>query len=464
MNRIAFLGLGLVAFACSPPVEVDAGQGGGGGLVGTGGGSAAGGGSGGGFATGGGAGGGGGSDAGLPGTGDAGTACTDPSECASGNCVAWFRDAGSVCARPCFDQSQCADLPNFTCIPSLDGSGVCVPKSPAHCLPCDFDVNCGTLSEACVLAPGDTVMTCRVDCSLAGADACPSDYTCTETRFNGQQRFFCVPPAGRCDTSQAGFCDHYSVPQPCGSANDAGTCSGARTCVGGRYSTCDALTPGCLATCETPARPGCTEPLCEGATQLPTHCGDCNTSCPGAGATTANVTCADGGCTFSCKGQNYDVDRNAGNGCEVVDAPLGNHATSGAVSAGSVPCNDGSLISATGIIPSDTTVHENPAVTGFVDAQGAAPDFLSVATNGGTFCVNDIGLTLTVTTAPNLACYRLTVTTDNGSWSCTSSASGTCSITQGSGSYSGGTTTMLKVERTCSAAGASGRYTVAGHF
>ena len=307
-------------------------------------------------------------------------------------------------------------------------------------------------------------MTCRVDCSLASADACPADYTCTETRFNNQQRFFCAPPAGKCDTAQAGFCDRFAVPQPCGSANDAGTCTGARTCVGGRYTVCDALTPGCLATCETAARPGCTEPRCAGATQFPTHCGDCNTSCPGAGSTTANVTCADGGCTFSCKGQNYDVDRDAGTGCEVVDAPLGNHAQAGAVNVGAVPCNDGSTISGSGLLPSDTVVHENPAVTAFSSAEGAAPDFLAVTTNGGTLCQNDIGLTLTVTMATNLACYRLTVTTDKGSWTCTSNASGTCTITQGSGSYSGGTTTSLKIDRTCAAAGAAARYTVAGHF
>jgi hypothetical protein len=176
------------------------------------------------------------------------------------------------------------------------------------------------------------------------------------------------------------------------------------------------------------------------------------------------VTCADGGCTFSCKGQNYDVDGSPDSGCEAVDAPLGNHAASTPTSVGTVPCNDSSTISSMGLIPSDTQVHENPAVTGFASAQGAAPDFLAVSASGGTFCVNDIGVTLTVTGAPNLSCYRLSITTDNGSWTCQSSASGACTITQGSGSYSGGTTIALNVARTCSAAGAAARYTVAGHF
>ena len=116
------------------------------------------------------------------------------------------------------------------------------------------------------------------------------------------------------------------------------------------------------------------------------------------------------------------------------------------------------------MIPSDTRVHENPAVTGFGSTQGAAPDFLSVNATGGTFCANDVGLTFTVTGAPNLACYALTVTTDKGSWTCTTSAAGSCTITQGSGSYSGGTTISLNIARTCPAAPATARYGLTGHF
>jgi hypothetical protein len=174
--RVLLLCLALIG--CTSRSTEDAGQGGGGGITATGGGSSAGGGSGGGTATGGGAGGGGtgtgggGTDAGS-GTGVAGSACNVPGDCASGNCVAWFRDAGSVCGQPCFDQGGCTSLPGFVCIPAPDGTGVCIPKSPAHCLPCDFDVNCGGLSEACVLAPGDTAMTCRIDCSLAGVAPAP---------------------------------------------------------------------------------------------------------------------------------------------------------------------------------------------------------------------------------------------------------------------------------------------------
>jgi hypothetical protein len=315
-----------------------------------------------------------------------------------------------------------------------------------------------------VLAPGETVMTCRIDCSLAGAAACPADYLCTPTRFNNVMRSFCTPPLSNCTTSQGGFCDRYAEPQPCSSANDAGTCTGARTCAGGRFTTCGASTPQCQATCESSVRPGCTELLCPGATQLPTHCGDCNTACPGAGSTTTNVTCADAGCTFSCKGENYDVDQSRDSGCEVADAPLGNHLQANATGQGSLPCNDSSTLTVMGVLPSDARVHENPAVSGFGATQGGAPDFLSVNATGGTFCANDVGLTFTVTGAPDLACYSLTVATDKGTYACTTTAAGTCTITQGSSSYSGGTTIVLSVARTCSAAAANAHYTIAGHF
>jgi len=468
---LSFLLVALVG--CGGPSVVDAGSsagGSGGGLNLTGGGPGTGGGGGSGTGggtstTGGGSGNTGGGGGGGPefGNGDAGSPCTGNSDCGSGNCVAWFRDAGSVCGKACDDQTGCSDLTGFVCSPDRNGNGVCVPRSPAHCLPCNFDSDCGGTSEACVLAPGDTMMTCRIDCSLS-ADACPNDYTCTQVRFNNVMRSFCMPPANVCNTAQGGFCERYSQPQPCANGSDAGTCTGARTCVGGRYSTCNAQTPACKATCTTPDRPDCQEPLCPSATQVPAHCGDCNTSCAGAGAPGANVTCADGGCTFSCKGDNYDADGRPDSGCELADTPTTNHVASGAVNGGSVDCFDGSTITVSGVLPSDVRVHELPAVVAFDTAKGAAPDFIAVGTSGGTFCVNDIAITLTVTGAANPACYRLAITTDKGVYGCDTTASGTCTATSGSGSYSGGTTTSLVVSRTCAAAASGGSYRVTGHF
>lgn len=460
--------LALISLSCSAPPAVDAGTGGGSSATGGGGGASVGGGSG---TTGGGGGsvgggGGGGVDAGpVRGTGDAGVRCAVDTDCALGRCLEGYPDAGAVCARPCFDQAGCADLPSFTCIPDKEGNGFCVPKSPAHCLACEFDVQCGALTEACVQAPGDATQTCRVDCSLAGLGACPPEYSCVETRFNGQARFFCTPPGGRCTGAPAGFCDATSPPQPCIVGNDAGVCAGERSCDGGAYGACSALTPQCR-TCTTPARTGCVEALCAGATTSVAHCGACNAPCPGGTFTsTTNVTCADGGCTFSCKGENYDVDDRRDSGCELVDAPTGNHASTSATSLGSKDCYDGSsTFSVSGKLPSDTQVHENGAVTGFSVMKGAAPDFFSITATGGIACVNDVAATLTVTGATNGACYRLTVTTTTNLLACDTNAAGTCSVSRGSGTYDGDTVISYLVERTCSAAAVNATYTLSGHL
>jgi hypothetical protein len=458
----------LTMTSCSPAPGADAGtSGGGGGTTGggvTGGGATGGGGGTGGGVTGGGVTGGGATGGGPPGTGDAGTPCRTAGDCASGVCLDWFRDAGALCAATCFDRAGCAGVgPDFVCSLARDGGGLCAPRSPAHCLPCNFDSDCGALSEACVLGPGETQMTCRVDCSVAGADACPPEYACTQVNFGGQPRSFCLPPMP-CPTAKAGFCDRYAVPQTCQAANDAGVCDGQRPCVGDRFEPCDAQQPQCKATCTTPDRPGCTEPLCEGATQVPEHCGACNAPCPGAGFATTEVACGDGGCTFACRGENYDVDGAPDSGCEVRDSPTGNHTIATAASQGSLPCNDSSTLNASGAIPSDLRSHLNPAVTGFDVTKGAAPDYLSVNATGGTFCVNDIGITLTVTGVTPLNCFRLTINTDRGQYTCSTGASGTCTITSGSGSYGGGSTITLVPERTCAAARGNARYTVAGHF
>ncbi|MFT3711255.1 MAG: hypothetical protein QM817_26795 [Archangium sp.] len=463
----------LMVLGCSGPAGVDdGGSGGGNGITGggLGGGVAGGGSTGGGGATGGGATGGGtgtdaGFDAGIRFNFDAGAPCSFPTDCASGYCVDWFRDAGAICAATCFDQNGCSAFPNFFCNITRDGgTGLCVPRSPAHCLPCNFDSDCGSLSEACVTGPGETSLTCRVDCSLAGADACPSEYTCTPLMFNGQMRSFCLPPTP-CPQAQAGFCDRYTVPQPCSNANDAGTCTGERACMNDRYQPCNARTPACKATCTAAGQMNCTEELCAGATTVPLHCGTCANACPGAGLTSAAVTCMGGStCTFACNGERYDVDNNPDSGCEFTDSPTGNHTTGTAAGQGSLPCNDGSTLNATGALPSDRRTHI-PAIGGFDTTKGYAPDVLSVNATGGTFCVNDIGITLTVTGATPANCFHLNIATDNGQHDCDTNTSGTCTITSGSSSYSGDTTIYLTVTRTCSGLSSVGaRYTVAGHF
>lgn len=462
----------LFAACSAPTTSTDGGNGGGGQTGGAGGGGSL---TGGGASTGGGGagGGGGGATTGggtggggtvMVGTNDAGTPCTSNGDCASGQCLGSFRDAGALCASPCADQTDCAGLTNFFCDAAKDGGGLCMPNSPAHCLPCDFDSDCGPLAEVCVLAPGDTQSTCRIDCSLAGAAACPSDYVCTQLTLNGQPRSLCMPPAPGCDSAAGGFCDRYAQPQPCSDTNDAGTCTGNRTCVSGRYTTCNAPTPTCKPTCNAIDPTGCTDALCPAATQTVTDCGACGMACPGNSQASANVACTTNGCTFSCRGEEYDVDNSAANGCEVVDPTGNNHTASTAAPGGSYDCYDSSTISLTGLVPSDTRVHENPAINGFDPVSGSAVDYFSINASGGNFCVNDVNLTLTTTGTGATPCFQFDVVTNKGAWSCTLASAGSCNITQGSGSYSGGTTVSVKVTRTCSAAPSKTPYTITGHL
>ncbi|HEX7666161.1 MAG TPA: hypothetical protein VF407_16655, partial [Polyangiaceae bacterium] len=100
-----------------------------------------------------------------------------------------------------------------------------------------------------------------------------------------------------------------------------------------------------------------------GATNTIENCGECGNKCPGANAdggsaAGSNVTCgSDGGtstCGFSCSGERYDVNGDAGDGCEVADSPFGNHTTTGPTALGTYGCDDGdSAQDFGGKLPSD---------------------------------------------------------------------------------------------------------------
>jgi hypothetical protein len=193
----------------------------------------------------------------------------------------------------------------------------------------------------------------------------------------------------------------------------------------------------------------------------------CGHVCPGYLATADNVTCQNMGCTFSCQGENYDVNNNPADGCEVADSPQGNHVQGSAVNAGDQSdCDSGGIdFTVTGTMLSDQRVHENPAVTGFDTNSGSAPDWELKKGVGHTFCANDIVVTFTVNGSANASCYTLTVITDKNTYSC--SPSGTsCSINHNNGGqFSDDTNVYFEVTKTCSFATIENvSYSIAGHF
>ena len=216
--------------------------------------------------------------------------------------------------------------------------------------------------------------------------------------------------------------------------------------------------------------------------------GGCSTlaDCPYQTATNvAGVACTSGACVITCKGETYDVNGDASDGCEVAaacpigngttDCPVDNHTKSAAVNLGSFPCTDGdSMQDLTGTIPSDDRDHA-PAIDGFDAVTGSAPSFFQmlgtgVAGPGGIICENNANFAIQMNAPTSqMACYVLTLVTDvMGTQTCTTDASGSCAITNSAGSYGSNTTLYVSVSKaeSCTAAGFSedGAYAITGHL
>src|SRR6185312_16246876 len=148
---------------------------------------------------------------------------------------------------------------------------------------------------------------CHVDCSLAGASACPPDYSCASETTPSGNRMLCVPNGTGCLNALGGYCDRVTTPLPCAKESSDGTCTGTRSCEpNGRFSACGATTPACKSSCSDPDPAGCTEDVCGGAANTPTDCGGCGVTCPGIGTQNATVTCVSASCVLTCAGPTYD--------------------------------------------------------------------------------------------------------------------------------------------------------------
>jgi hypothetical protein len=423
-----------------------------------------------------------------------GSDCNQDSDCASMLCKPVVIDTPPVCVTPCTKQSDCGPTTNYFCEPVMAGStqGYCIPHSPAHCLSCAQDSDCGSLSEVCFQATGDDAKACHVDCSIADQSACPSDYSCVTEMVNGTNRQVCrpKPPVTNCLDATGGYCDRLGIPQPCTRSNDAGSCDGRRACLTApkRFDKCDAMSPQCKTDCSMQDPAMCTESYCAAATNGATNCGMLGNVCPGYQKANDNVTCpACQMCTFSCQGENYDVDGNPANGCEVPDAPTGNHIKSTALFEQQVDtCDNGNFMEFTisGHLPSDKRVHETPAVAGFDTTTGSAPDWYSIQSfDSSTFgtCQSDIVMQLCVQNSGSPGCYQLNVFPDsgsnhgchtNGTGCCPSDPTpdGSCSQTMGicqnnGGQFPSGATIYIEVQKTCSASVSENpTYTITGHL
>lgn len=400
--------------------------------------------------------------------------CLEADDCASGECKKVLAgSSSSICVSPCTTQADCAD--NFFCDPATPGdtAGFCVPRSPAHCMTCTEDADCGSLSERCGVAEGDSVKACHVDCSIAGDAACPADYACVDTKLGTVDAKVCRPKGGLgCLDALGGFCDRVSTPQSCARTNSAGTCVGQRACLtaSNRLDTCGAQAPACKTTCSSTEPAGCTTTYCLEATSGPANCGACGKVCPGHGKANTVVGCNQPECTFACSGESYDVDDNVANGCEVTDPTKGNHTVDNAINVGNWSCKDNAdNAPITGHIPSDSQIHL-PPIEGFDGNTGSAPDWFKIFGVGSLACTNQVYLRLTMQGSTRPTCYNLWVETSRGTWQCNTDATGTCLIdTGGSSRWDDDTFIYVRVsKRNVAGCTATSRdkpsYSIKGHF
>ena len=161
--------------------------------------------------------------------------------------------------------------------------------------------------------------------------------------------------------------------------------------------------------------------------------------------------------SWSCRGSNYDVNESDTDGCETPGSLAGT--TQGtATSLGDLSCEDtdtfttDTLGAAYEVMPSDQQVHEMPSVLGFDSETGSAPVWFSINATGGMFCEDNVNITLQMSNTANPTCYELAVTTDKGTFSAQTNASGTAAIVEPSGSYTDGSTVTLELQKTCSTA------------
>jgi hypothetical protein len=203
-----------------------------------------------------------------------------------------------------------------------------------------------------------------------------------------------------------------------------------------------------------------------------TNCGACGNVCPGYQQPNDNVTCdATQTCTFSCQGENYDVNNDPADGCEVADSPQGNHTegTAATITGSFSECDSGvSVPLFSGTLPSDVSVHQNPSVVGFDTTSGSAPDWISITPTTGTFCLADIVASLSVTGSVFPTCYKLTIISNSKGlmYSCQTDASGSCSISHDTGGqFVDGESVLFEISKTCTATqDESVAYEVDGHF
>jgi hypothetical protein len=336
-----------------------------------------------------------------------------------------------ACGRVCAPQNGTGSCMNGVCTITSCNNGFA---------DCDHDPNNGCESNT---------SSDPNNCGRCGG-AC-SSFNGTPTCTNGVCGINCNPGYGNCDGSAANGCEVHTDTDP----NNCGGCNlpcvlqnASAACVGGNCAI--ASCAGGFANCDGVVGNGCET----NTTNDVQNCSTCNAVCPGYLNPTDDAFCTGSSCDLTCRGENYDVNNNPVDGCEVYDGNGPGHSTATATYLGQKECLDStSNTTVTGDIPSDSRVH-NPPVESFNGSMGAAPDYFSVFGTGSCsgflcVCVNDFQVTITTSGGGGSQCYQVTLITNNGNHTMTVSGSGTNTMSGGAGSYGNNTTLYIVIEKIC---------------
>ena len=169
--------------------------------------------------------------------------CTSDRQCYSNFCVQ--SSEGMVCSKNCAG-TGCPD--SWDCRQVLvagDPVYICVPQNVFLCRPCTTNAECTTSidvsGDKCV-AFGSIGSFCGTQCGGKDDVPCPEGYSCEEVSVvGGSTALQCVPQTGECTCSQLAI--DLGASTSCFISNANGLCSGARECLPGGLTNCDARNP-----------------------------------------------------------------------------------------------------------------------------------------------------------------------------------------------------------------------------
>ena len=174
---------------------------------------------------------------------------------------------------------------------------------------------------------------------------------------------------------------------------------------------------------------------------------------PGVRSGTANVGCNINACSFSCRGDNYDLNGDPSDGCELADDSAPGHPGAPAGDRGSKARDDaGSLDAMTGKVISDGRVHENPTIPGLCP-RSAPPRLLGSDRHRRRLLHQRLHLHLHHLGRRQHPCYLFSVDSDRYSDFVILTGSQTGSLSAGSfvsPAYGSDTTIQIGVQKICS--------------